>query len=168
MTIDWQTEREQKFPQDLRSASQAAERTTKVPSCLTMAQWAWESAWGSKVTGSNNYFGMKWWEGCGFPFHEVLTHEFVNGERIATTAKFIAFPTLEAACLFHGQRLANPEGPYAPAHQYLGTEWRKFVQTVCPIYATDPAYQEAILNLIDTYHLADWNLPEYADESPLA
>lgn len=157
--FDWKAEREQRFPKALLSAAQAAERATGVPACLTIAQWAWESAWGSKTAGSNNYFGMKWRDGCGFPFNEVHTHEFINGVSVPVVDKFIAFPSLEAACEYHGKLLSNPKGPYKSACQFLHRDWRKFVETVCPIYATDPEYLKAIIGLIEKYHLYDFNLP---------
>lgn len=55
---------------------------------LVAAQWALESAYGTKLTGKNNFFGIK-----GRPGTECKTTEFVNGKEIVVSDFFLDFNT---------------------------------------------------------------------------
>ena len=55
---------------------------------LVAAQWALESGWGKKTSGSHNYFGLK---GSG---SSKETREFINGDWITITDSFLNFPDI--------------------------------------------------------------------------
>lgn len=160
---DWQGARGQKFPSDLIHAAQAADRATGVPACLILAQWAWESAWGTRLTGSYNYFGEKWAPGCGFTYKAVGTHEEENGKMVFYDAnspksqKFINFPSMEAAFAYQGKHLATSQH-YVKAQSFLRKDWRKFIEAIDGIYASDHNYVAGIMSVIEQYHLYDYNV----------
>ena len=111
---------------------------------LVAAQWALESNWGRSMPSKegNNPFGLK---GSGT---NAETREFVNGEWITITDSFIDFPNL------------------ATAVQYLVDRWYRDYKTYKGVnnertrddaaralvregYATDPAYAERLIALMN-------------------
>lgn len=155
------TARNAAFPKAIVHAAQASERVTGTPTCVTLAQWALESAWGRALSGANNPFGIKGNRLNGKP---VRTWEVVNGKNIMTTAYFRNFASMQAAFEYHGRMLANPLGYYRKARAFYHTQpsgktnWRAYVKSIAPIYATDPAYASKIIGIIDRFHLYDFNL----------
>ncbi|MGH2505840.1 MAG: glycoside hydrolase family 73 protein [Ktedonobacteraceae bacterium] len=147
-----------KFSGAIIAAAQEAQRQTKCPASVTLAQWALESGYGKYCSAPNNYFGIKWHSKCSYPSHEVATKECYNGKWVVIQAKFIAFPSLEAACTYHGRLLMSPTGPYKSAIKFAGN-WKEFLHAIAHIYATDPKYEEKIASIItsnglDTYDVA--------------
>lgn len=159
---DWQVAREKKFPADVVAAAQRANRTYGVPACVILAQWALESAWGKKVSGTFNYFGEKWHEGMPFTGKACTTHEFINGKWILVrdtdpgAQKFINFPDASTAFEWHARHLATSQ--YYRDAQKLTGDWLKYLNAMGAVYATDPGYRASLLTLIRDYHLQDWNV----------
>jgi len=123
----------------------------KVPACVTIAQYGLESAWGGKHLGSaNNYFGIK--AIAGHPSVEVTTDEYVGGREIVQKANFAVFDTMDACFAYHSQLLANPHGPYGGA-LYCINDWRKWLQKIAPVYATDPKYFDKLCEIIEDFKL---------------
>lgn len=155
---DWQEARAEKFPKNVLSAAQAAERATGIPACITLAQWAWESAYGKVTAGDFNYFGMKWAPAWGLPFKLIKTWEEINGKQVVVYDKFLSFKSFDQAFIAHGQLLADPKGPYAFAYVSKG-DWEKYMRKIGPVYATDHHYADSLVDLIKSFHLYDYNLP---------
>lgn len=147
-----------KFPKPVVLAAQHSERKTGCLACVTLAQWAQESGFGKFISGNHNYFGIKWTKGSRFPYRVCYTKEYVNGKYVTVEAKFVSYPDAEAAFDSHGKLLMNPKGPYRKAIPFA-KDWRKFVELIGPTYATDPNYAKRLIELIEKYHLFDWNLP---------
>lgn len=81
------------------------------PVSVSLAQYAVESAWGSKVSGTNNFFGIKANSAqiAAGQFTEKLTHEQLpSGEVIAVTAKFANYASLQDAFDAHATLLTHP------------------------------------------------------------
>lgn len=154
--------RSKMFPQNVIEAAELVECSTKLPACISLAQWAQESGYGKFDLGANNPFGIKWTKGLKFDFVERSTKEWVNGHYMNVVARFVKFPSIETAFQFHGQMLMNPHGPYAVAVPYA-YDWYKFVQRMAPIYATDPEYAQHLYDLIE-----QWKLYEFTASAALS
>src|ERR1700709_1154704 len=83
--------------------AQKSERVTGISGIFDLAQGADESAWGNKMTGDYNIFGIKadanWTGAVKFK----TTHEFVNGNWIVINAPFRSYPNADAAFTDHAQ-----------------------------------------------------------------
>lgn len=65
------------FPPEVVSAAQSAEKMTGCFACITLSQWAQESGYGKYLSADNNPFGIKWYQGCKYPFRNSSTKEWV-------------------------------------------------------------------------------------------
>jgi flagellum-specific peptidoglycan hydrolase FlgJ len=142
-----------KFPPDLIAAALASQKSSGVPACVTLAQWADESAWGTRVTGDNNYWGMKWGVGCPYPFKECPTEEEVNGKDEPEMAPFISFPSIDSALAYRAAELTDPHGPYRKALPFIRGSWRTWFHCIAHIYSTSSRYEEVITEIIIENHL---------------
>lgn len=137
------------IPQDVIDAAQSAQQATAIPSSVTIAQWAVESGWGAKYTGTFNCFGIKAVDGQ--PFTSCPTHEVINGERVSVNANFANYASLTEAFVAHDQLLAENER-YAEARSYL-PDVSAFVAHMAPVYATDPNYASLLMQIITQHEL---------------
>ncbi len=116
------------------------EQETGCPAQLMIAQWAIESAWGTKPVGHANYFGIKKADRhtkcCTVP-----THEVINGKPVVENLEFADYDSLEDSCRDYAWLITHG----APYH----TAWARYQQdhdlqaliaAVAHLYATDPAY----------------------------
>lgn len=145
----------EEFIAKLSPGAQASDKASKVPASFTIAQAALESGWGARVPG-NNLFGIKAdasWHG---PTVDVPTHEYVNGERVAITAKFRAYASWADSVADHVQFLTrNPR--YAPAFKCV--ECADFSRAIAAAgYATDPHYASIINSIISTHQLERYDI----------
>lgn len=140
------------FPDNVINAAQKAQTITACLASVTLAQWAQESGFGKYQLHANNPFGMKWHEGSKYGFVTVHTKEWEKDHYVVIEAKFIAFPSIDVAFVEHGKLLMSPNGPYAKALPFKD-DYQKFIETIGPIYATDPNYVKSLLSLINTYSL---------------
>lgn len=137
-------------------AAQASERKWKVPTSVSLAQYALESAWGSKDLGAHNYFGMKVRAGKNDPFVTKQTREVIGGKSVMVAAKFRSFPSEEAAFDAHGE-LLGAAPVYANARSKL-PDVDAFADALTGVYATDPNYGHALKNLMLVSKLYQYNL----------
>ncbi|MFN3324945.1 MAG: glucosaminidase domain-containing protein [Bryobacteraceae bacterium] len=155
--------REQRLAQ-IAEAAVEVERRLGYPAALIVAQWAAESAWGTKETGKHNFFGMtkaarhKDFRWCAT--REVLTDAQLarlDPEEAATVTektrrpdgrwdvrlsrRFASYESLEAA-IEDKVRLLMDGRPYREAYEQYRQDGDldAFVERVAPIYATDPGY----------------------------
>lgn len=146
-------DRDTLFPDAVRVMAQHSQRINGVPACVTLAQWALESDYGSALSGDNNPFGIK-----GKPGRLCWTWESENGRIVHVKASFKNFDSYESAFDYHGHMLTRPDGYYAFALPYL-KDWRRWLHIIASIYATDNLYEVKILHIIEANHLQDFNLP---------
>lgn len=135
------------------NAAKASFKRWKVPASCSIAQWAIESEWGRKVTGKNNYFGIK--ARAGEPHTMCPTHEVINGKRIPVPAPFRDFDSLEAAFDYHAELIATHE-VYAHAMSLL-PNLTLFVDAMAEHYATDPHYAATVLSVIHSNNLTQYD-----------
>jgi flagellum-specific peptidoglycan hydrolase FlgJ len=152
-------DRDRYFPPAIRLAAQHSQRAHGVPACVTLAQWALESAYGRYLSGKNNPFGIK--ARPGEPATMCRTWEVVNGRNITVMAPFKDFSNLEAAFDAHGRLLMRPDGYYTRAHAFASSgKWEAFIRAMAPTYATDPAYATKLIQMVRRWSLDGFNLKE--------
>lgn len=145
-------------------AAQQSQRKHGIPASVTIAQCILESGWGKRAIG-NNYFGIK--KGvANVPYVEFTTHEYRNGVKQQESARFRAFPSLEASVRAHGDLIAlgkDRSGKliYAAAMAAVDDPLVFAMRLKECGYATDPNYVNTIARLIK-----QWNLTQYDERRP--
>lgn len=140
------------IPAEVIAAAQDAQKATDIPASVSIAQWAAESGWGAKVTGTYNYFGVK--AVPGQPFTMCPTHEMVDGRRVPIEAAFVNYSSLEQAFVDHARLLCGPR--YAAARACL-PDVSAFVDKMAPVYATDPTYAGLLNDIIRQHDLTRYD-----------
>jgi hypothetical protein len=136
-------------------AAQVSQRQWGIPASVTLAQWALESAWGSRMPpGSNNPFGIK--ARRGDPSVSTGTDEVINGRRIRIRAGFRAFASIADAFDHHGRLLATGR-PYRNARATL-PDPDAFADALTGVYATDPSYGRKLRSLMGTNNFYRFNV----------
>lgn len=100
---------------------------------LVAAQWALESSYGTKVSGVNNFFGIKG------PGTKKTTVEFVNGKPIQVVDEFIDFQTPAACVQYLVDRWYKDYKDYKGVNNASSRE-EAAIQLQKQGYATDPSY----------------------------
>lgn len=134
-----------RFTEAVIRGAQASQRTWGIPASITLAQWALESAYGSRMpAGSNNPFGIK--ARPGEASVAAMTNEVLGGQEVRLSQNFRVFPDMETAFVRHGRLLAVA-GTYAAARQYLHDP-DKFADQLTGVYATDPKYGSSLKKIM--------------------
>lgn len=132
-------------------AEEICDRYNLLPS-VCIAQAALESGWGRYTIGEYNLFGRKAVDGDKSIL--VATQECYNGEWQNMSAAFKDYDSLEDAiedyCI-----LLTEESVYAPCLEQTTVE--DFVNTLGPIYATDPDYAYKIMQTINASELQQYD-----------
>lgn len=136
----------QEFLDMLVPAAQACQRASGIPASFTLAQAALESSWGARAPGCN-LFGIKAdrsWRGA---VTLVSTHEVINGGRVALNDQFRCYRTF-------GEGLADRAEFFRKNPRYAdcfkektGHGWARAVARAG--YATDPAYADKLIAIMD-------------------
>jgi len=148
-----------KFDQATIIAAQKAQKQYGVPSSVSLAQFAIESAYGTRMpSGSRNPFGMK---AVGDqPFVLANTGEVIGGKSVTVKAKFRKFASFDEAFEEHAKLLATK-----PVYADAMVAWKDKndleggIRLMAKKYATDPHYAESLLFLIRAQKLADYDHP---------
>lgn len=146
-----------------KDPAQAGEREFGVPASVAMAQAALESGWGeSSLTKEGNaYFGIK----CGTdngPISnrciEKVTQECdPQGNCWDEVALFRGYASATDSFRDHGHFLRN-RPRYAAAFDHTGNP-DQFIREVHKAgYATDPAYSDKIISMMQKYDLYQYNV----------
>lgn len=105
-----------------------------------LTQWGFESGWGSKVSGKYNYFGIKAdpsWKGDK---KDVMTHEYIAGEKVRIPQPFRSYNSPEEAVDDYVKFLKSNKR-YAKAGVFEAkTSGEYFSALQKAGYATDPNY----------------------------
>jgi flagellum-specific peptidoglycan hydrolase FlgJ len=129
-------------------AAVLAEHQTKCPALLTVAQWALESGWGQHQPG-NNPFGIKTYPAC-FGRQQLMTTEYINGQRRSIPQWFATFATLFDAFEKHGQLIAENSRYHEAFERYAESgDVTKLAEDIAPVYATDPHYAGLIKQIMN-------------------
>jgi len=109
---------------------------------LVAAQWALESGWGKHTSAPHNYFGLK---GKG---STVNTQEYVNGKWITIPDSFINFPDLESCIQYLVGHWYKDFDKYQGVNRAVNRDEAARL-LVKEGYATDPAYAEKLIALMN-------------------
>jgi flagellum-specific peptidoglycan hydrolase FlgJ len=137
-------------------AAQASHAATGIPASFTIAQAALESAWGEKAPG-NNLFGIKANKAWTGAVTEFATHEVINGQRIAITDKFRAYPSWRESINDHADFFRKNPRYAACFKEISGAGWARAVAAAG--YATDPSYAKLIISIIGGRNLQQYDTP---------
>jgi hypothetical protein len=124
-------------------ASSAGKFGAKFPE-LCAAQWALESAFGSKPSGKNNFFGLK---GKGT---KKTTTEFINGNEIQIVDEFIDFTSPDECVKYLVDRWYKDYAGRYKGVNNADTRDDAARMLVSEKYATDPAYAEKLIKLMNS------------------
>ena len=127
---------------------------TRIPASFTLAQAALESGWGNSVKGFN-LFGIKADKSWHGETIDIPTHEVVKGKRVAITAKFRKYGSWFDSINDHARFLtSNPRYHNA----FLVSDGISFTKMIADAgYATDPAYAEKIISIIQSHQLLKYD-----------
>jgi len=137
---------------DVIAAAQAAQKATRVPASVSIAQYGLESGWGQHMPpGTNNPFGIK-----AFYGNDVMsqTTEVINGKVVHEEQPFAVYDNIADAFIAHANLIATSP-VYANAMNQL-PNLPMFVAIMAHHYATDPQYAPKIMEII-----RDGNLTQY-------
>lgn len=152
-----------RFNIDVVRAAQATQRRLGIPASVTLAQWAVESAYGTRMpAGSNNPFGIK--AKAGQPNVLAWTKEEIGGKMVSVQAAFRAFSSLEEAFVEHGQLLAFGR-PYETARKFKNNPDR-FADALTGVYATDSNYGNLLKSIMrsnDLYRFDQIIVPDVSE-----
>lgn len=152
------------FISKIAAAAMDDMRRTGIPASLTIAQAILESAWGESglTQRANNLFGIK---GKG-PAGSVTmpTMEYSGGQWITVNAAFRAYHDWSESIADHSALILG--GTRDKPNRYHGVLWVDY-RTACQEiwrggYATDPAYPQKLINLIEAHAL--WKYDEQVRE----
>lgn len=141
-------------PLNVLVAARNAYRRTGILPSVQLAQWALESAWGTRASGRNNFFGIKAKPGEDCTI--CWTHEVVNGQLKPLQADFKNYASVDEAFLDHADLLCR--GPYA-VDAPLKPSYAAFCKAIAPHYATDPDYGQKLVDLIRSQRLDQYDQP---------
>jgi flagellum-specific peptidoglycan hydrolase FlgJ len=140
----------EKFPPAVVTAAIASRDSWDIPASVTLAQWALESSWGTRMPiGSNNPFGIK--ARAGDSYVEAKTTEVIAGKVVVVTAKFRKFQSINDAFNEHGKLLATADA-YSKARQ-VRHDPDKFADALTGVYATDTKYGTSLKTMMKAYNL---------------
>jgi flagellum-specific peptidoglycan hydrolase FlgJ len=155
-----------KIPMDVLLGARRSEQTYKVPTSVTLAQWALESGWGKSVSGKWNYGGITAKvKNAVFPHVPGValepatlcwTHENYKGERVKCQRWFKDFDSPDAFFEAHA-KLVGTSPKYAAARARL-PDVDAFVDAMGPTYATDKNYAATIKSIMKSNKLYAYNL----------
>jgi flagellum-specific peptidoglycan hydrolase FlgJ len=152
---------------------------------LQLSQGVFESAWFSKQSGDNNYFGITWVKGDTRPYRWVDTYEEIpfshlklfNPEEAATATemngsplqtpwtgnkkirmkrRFVSFPSVKDCFAAHLNLLTRGSAYRVAMDKYKQhKDIYVFITDISKIYATDKSYTTKIINMFNSREIKD-------------
>ncbi|SCB88674.1 glycoside hydrolase family 73 protein [Weissella bombi] len=144
------------FIKKIAPEAQQLEQEYGILSSISIAQAALESNWGDSELSKkyNNFFGVK--AVSGQPSVSLATKEYENNQWVTVDASFRVYDSWQTSMLDHAKLLVNgtTDNPQRYATVVQATDYKTAAKgLVSGGYATDPAYTEKIIQMIETYHL---------------
>lgn len=151
-----------------------SQKTTGILASVCVAQFILESAYGTSelAVNANNCFGMKRilsgnnWDGSVWDGHSTYakkTKEWDGRKYVEITALFRKYPSVEKSITDHAAYLSNAMN--GDKKRYAGLVGCKEPKKAIHIiksggYATDPAYEDSLLKIIEMWNLTRFDLTE--------
>jgi hypothetical protein len=152
-----------------KDLAQQEQRLTGIPASIKLAMALLESGCGQSylATKGNNHFGIKWWNAAsdGTAFLETFDDD-KNKHGKPIPSRFIKFSSVEASYKKHSDVLLRPR--YQVLFTYSSSDYRSwaFGLEVCG-YATAKGYGWRLIELIEKYDLAQYDLPQEPTPEPI-
>lgn len=151
---------QQQFIQALLPSSQEVYRRYQVLPSISLAQAILESNWGESLLASDYYnlYGIKARE--TEPHVYLETSEFVNGTWLTVKGRFRVYNSWEESVDAHAQLFVygvdwNPSLYHPVLH---ATDYKQAAEALQVAgYATDPDYANKLIELIERYHLEQYD-----------
>lgn len=125
-------------------AVRAAEKLGGIDPNALLTQWGFESAWGKKVSGKYNYFGIKADKSWTGEKKDVMTTEYLNGEKVNLPQPFRSYSSPEEAVDDYVTFLKKNKR-YEKAGVFQSKTSGEFFSALQRAgYATDPRYAEKL------------------------
>lgn len=147
------------------------QKKTGILACVSLAQAILESGYGQTDLAQigNNLHGMKTslsgnvWKGTtwdGDSFYEKMSPEVENGVTVMRRGQFRRYECVEDSIADHSAYLLN--APNGNKQRYAGLSGCKDYKKAAQIiksggYATDNVYVEKLINIIERWHLTEYN-----------
>jgi flagellar protein FlgJ len=144
----------QRFMERLSAPAQAASRKTGVPAELILAQAALETGWGrheiATADGRNSYnlFGIKAGSSWKGRTTDIVTHEYINGQRTRVVDTFRVYNSFEEAFTDYARLIGN--NPRYAAVTTAGSAEQAARALQAGGYATDPAYADKLIAVMNS------------------
>ncbi|NLK93716.1 MAG: glycoside hydrolase family 73 protein [Clostridiales bacterium] len=124
---------------------------------LTISQAILESSWGksSLSKNGNNLFGIKAYNDWSGPIISIATKEYIKGSYVYINANFKAYSSFNESIRDHSKLLSTD--------RYKSVTSASNYQEACIAiyncgYATAPNYSHALVNIIETYNLYEYDV----------
>ena len=115
-----------------------------------LTQWGFESAWGSKTSGKYNYFGIKADKGWTGEKKDVMTHEYLNGEKVTLPQPFRSYNNPKEAVQDYVSFLKKNKR-YEKAGVFQAKTSEEYFGALQKAgYATDPNYASKLTNATES------------------
>lgn len=137
---------------------------------VTLAQSILEGAWGTsdKAIRGNNVFGIKAkgdWKGKKGLYP---TKEEVNGKLVSTESYFREYDSLELGVKDHDEFFVTPDWRANYYKKVLDAKtWRDQCNALTGTYATDTSYALKLIDIIERYHLYDYDKEAIMEKMPV-
>ena len=151
---------QREFILSLAGAAQESQRMTGVPASVTLAQAILESDWGRSrlAREAKNLFGIKAHTRPGTAgVYNINAWEVLGGANVIKPESFKAYSNLADSIVDHG-RWFHQQPRYAGALA-VRDEPQAFARAINAAgYATDPAYANKLIRLMDRFDLYAYDL----------
>lgn len=152
---EWPSDRRGEFMTQIAAPAIRSGREHRIPPSITIAQAIHESGWGRSTLARkhHNLFGIKAsgaQAGATFPTLEYTA----SGVRVEP-ARFRIYLNADESMAEHATLLAQSPR-YAGARKHV-RNWRAYLKSIAPTYATDPKYPRMITQIIERYSLDRWD-----------
>jgi len=121
-------------------AAEASKQLGGVDPNALLTQWGFESAWGSKTSGKYNYFGIKADKSWTGDKKDVMTHEYLGGEKVNLPQPFRSYNSPQEAVQDYVKFLKNNKRYEKAGVFEAKTSGEYFGALQKAGYATDPNY----------------------------
>lgn len=142
-------------------AAQATQKKWHVPASVTLAQWIFESSWGTSQLAqrANNFFGVKASHlNAPETYEEFPTDEYVSGKRVLVEALFEKYYDALDSFDDHGMLLATARRyRFAMLHASSPDDFAACLQTAG--YSTSPTYAHELVEAMRDYNLYQYDSP---------
>lgn len=139
---------------DVIAAAIASHRKYRIPASVSLAQYAVESAWGTKMSGKNNPFGIKDTDGKNATVLSTR-EETKTGQSYTIKAGFENFASIADAFEVHG-KLLGTAGVYAKARTKL-PDPDAFADALTGVYATANNYGTVLKSVMRSQNLYQYD-----------